>query len=110
MIYCDIDLFKSINDKYGHATGDMVLNKFSKTMKENIRECDFIGRWGGEEFIIFATETDILSAEKLAEKLREKIMELCVEPTEQVTCGFGVAQKTDAESFDDLCEQADKAL
>lgn len=110
LIYCDLDLFKLINDEYGHAVGDMILKKFTATINENLRSTDFMGRWGGEEFIIFATETDLASAEKLAQKLRKKTMQLSVEPVKQLTCSFGVAQRLDNESFDELCERADKAL
>ncbi|MDA3908708.1 MAG: GGDEF domain-containing protein [Sulfurimonas sp.] len=110
IIFCDIDLFKAVNDEYGHAVGDMVIKTFANTLQNNLRTNDFIGRWGGEEFIIFTTETDLESAEKLAQKLRKKIMEISIEPVKQVTCSFGVAQRLDNESFEDLCERADKAL
>lgn len=110
MIYCDIDFFKLINDQHGHAVGDEVLKKFAKTLKENLRSSDYLCRWGGEEFIILATEIDLVSAEKLSEKLRHKIMELSIQPVEQVTCSFGVAAKKESELFEELCERADQAL
>ncbi|MCP4295645.1 MAG: diguanylate cyclase [Proteobacteria bacterium] len=110
MIYCDIDFFKLINDQHGHAVGDEVLKKFAKTLKENLRSSDYLGRWGGEEFIILTTEIDLVSAEKLSEKLRQKIMELSIQPVEQVTCSFGVAEKKGGELFEALCERADQAL
>lgn len=110
LIYCDIDFFKSVNDQHGHAIGDKVLKKFAKTLKENLRSNDYVGRWGGEEFIVLATEADLASAEKLSEKLRQKIMALSVHPVKQVTSSFGVAQKKKDESFAALCERADQAL
>lgn len=110
IIFCDIDLFKLINDEYSHSTGDRVLQEFTKTIMNNLRTNDHVSRWGGEEFLISATETDLASAEQLAQKLRKKIMELSVKPVEHVTCSFGVAQRIDGESFADLCERADKAL
>ncbi|MCK4737700.1 MAG: diguanylate cyclase [Sulfurimonas sp.] len=111
LIFCDIDFFKHINDEYSHSTGDRVLKEFAKTIMNNLRTNDYICRWGGEEFLIFATETNLDSAEKLAQKLRKKIMELSIKPIEQqVTCSFGVAQRIDGESFNELCERADEAL
>jgi diguanylate cyclase (GGDEF)-like protein len=110
LIYCDIDFFKLVNDKHGHAAGDIVLEAFAKSIKKNLRSNDLIGRWGGEEFIIFAPQTDLISAEKLAQKLRKEIMQLSFKDVGQLTCSFGVAQKNKNESFDELCERADKAL
>ncbi len=110
MIFCDIDFFKLINDQHGHAVGDEVLKKFAKTLTENLRSSDYLGRWGGEEFIILATEIDLVSAKTLSEKLRHKIMELSIQPVKQVTCSFGVAQKKESELFEELYERADQAL
>ena len=58
MIYCDIDFFKLINDQHGHAVGDEVLKTFAKTLKENLRSSDYLGRWGGEEFIILVPDRE----------------------------------------------------
>ncbi|MCK4974562.1 MAG: diguanylate cyclase [Sulfurimonas sp.] len=111
LIFCDIDFFKHINDQYSHSTGDRVLKEFAGAIMSNLRTNDYICRWGGEEFLIFATETNLDSAEKLAQKLRKKIMRLSIKPIEQqVTCSFGVAQRVDGESFNELCERADRAL
>ncbi|MEW8025586.1 MAG: diguanylate cyclase [Candidatus Thiodiazotropha sp.] len=110
MIYCDIDFFKSINDQHGHAAGDEILKIFATTLKQNVRVNDYVGRWGGEEFVILAVETDLASAEKLSEKLRRKIMKTSVMNVGQVTSSFGVAEKKKGESFEMLCERADQAL
>jgi len=110
LIFCDIDFFKSINDQFGHAVGDEVLRKFALSIKENLRTHDYLCRWGGEEFVILAVENDLDSAGNLAEKLRQTIMKLAVHPVPSITCSFGVAQKEKDETFDQLCERADKAL
>lgn len=110
MIYCDIDFFKSINDQHGHAAGDEILKIFATTLKQNVRINDYVGRWGGEEFVILAVETDLASAEKLSEKLRRNIMETSVLNVGQVTSSFGVAEKKKGEIFEKLCERADQAL
>ncbi|MES9830475.1 MAG: diguanylate cyclase [Candidatus Thiodiazotropha sp.] len=110
MIYCDIDFFKSINDQHGHAVGDEILKTFATTLKKNVRINDCVGRWGGEEFVILAVETDLASAVKLSEKLRRMIMETSVMNVGQVTSSFGVAEKKKGETFEMLCERADQAL
>ena len=110
IIYCDIDFFKLVNDKYGHAIGDEVLKKFVETIKIYLRSSDYFGRWGGEEFIIMALEVDLSDAVKLAEKLRKEIMSLSIDPIGNLTSSFGVAQKQEGESFVALCERADRAL
>ncbi|QFR50260.1 diguanylate cyclase [Sulfurimonas lithotrophica] len=110
LIYCDIDKFKSVNDNYGHSMGDQVLEAFAKTVKSHIRDSDLFGRWGGEEFIILAVETDESQAQQLADHLRKLVMDIKVLPSEQVTCSFGVSQLKNNESFEELCERADKAV
>ncbi len=110
LIYCDIDHFKSINDGYGHGVGDQVLKGFALLLKENIRGTDYLGRWGGEEFVIAVPNTEAPLAVELAEKLRLKVLTLRIDPVEQITCSFGVAQKLPKESLHELCERADQAL
>lgn len=70
LILLDVDDFKMINDTYGHNVGDRVLRTLSKLLKSSIRESDFFGRWGGEEFMIVTPNTGAESAAFLAEKLR----------------------------------------
>ncbi|WP_434339649.1 diguanylate cyclase domain-containing protein [Motilimonas cestriensis] len=69
----DIDHFKSVNDQHGHLAGDEVLQQVARVMQENIREVDFIGRWGGEEFIAILTGTGKQGALEFAEKIRNEI-------------------------------------
>ena len=110
LIFCDIDKFKSINDNYGHSIGDEVLQAFAHSIKSHIRQSDLFARWGGEEFIILAVETDESNASQLADNLRKIIMELKVQPVKQITCSFGVAELKKDESFEQLCERADQAV
>ena len=110
LIFCDIDLFKAINDQHGHAVGDQVLVEFARVFKETLRGTDYIGRWGGEEFIVLCVDTDLEAAKRLSEMLRQKIMALSIESVSKLTCSFGVAQKKEAETFDALCKRADQAL
>ena len=71
--FVDIDHFKAVNDSYGHAAGDIVLRDVAQTLTENLRASDLIGRYGGEEFMLILTETDVEEAATLSEKLRELI-------------------------------------
>lgn len=112
LIIFDIDYFKRINDKYGHNVGDYVLKKLSKIVKDSIRKSDFLFRWGGEEFIVLAPETDINGAEKLAEKLRKAVEDFEFDTIKYVTISLGVAQYNDKKDkdIDSLINRADKAL
>jgi diguanylate cyclase (GGDEF)-like protein len=110
LIFCDIDKFKPINDKYGHAVGDRALQAFANVLQSEIRSSDYVARWGGEEFVILVSENNSTQAAELAEKLRKSVMSLSVPPIEQMTCSFGVAQIMKGESFKQLCNRADAAV
>ncbi|MFT9487344.1 GGDEF domain-containing protein [Tepidibacillus decaturensis] len=71
LIMLDIDRFKSINDRFGHNTGDLVLKRMAETIKNRIRRIDTLARWGGEEFVILLPETTVNKAAVLAEELRK---------------------------------------
>jgi len=68
--FVDIDHFKTVNDNYGHATGDVVLRGVAQAIKDNLRASDQVGRYGGEEFMLLLTETDVEEGAILTEKLR----------------------------------------
>lgn len=70
VLFVDIDHFKLINDTYGHDTGDQVLSSVAQTMRRSLRATDFLGRWGGEEFLLVIYNTDPLQLMNIAEKLR----------------------------------------
>ncbi len=111
----DIDNFKTINDKKGHAVGDFVLEKISKVMMEVIRDTDYVVRYGGEEFIIILPETPLDKAEALAERLRNKIEETLIKPPNEeqfsITVSIGISCFTDKiNSFDKLVSSADFAM
>ncbi len=110
----DIDYFKSVNDKYGHAVGDEVLKEFANVTKRQLRDSDLFARYGGEEFVIVLPNTGIEGAEKLADKIRHTIANhyLVTEKGEiQITISIGVSalNKQDT-SLDDILSRADKAL
>jgi diguanylate cyclase (GGDEF)-like protein len=74
--FVDIDHFKAVNDSYGHASGDIVLRGVAQTIAENLRTSDLIGRYGGEEFMLILTETDVEEGAALSEKLRKRVERL----------------------------------
>lgn len=75
VLIADVDLFKHVNDEYGHAAGDAVLVKVAATLAGALRTEDTVGRWGGEEFIVVAAQTGPAAAEQLAERLRAAVAE-----------------------------------
>lgn len=111
VIILDIDNFKSVNDNYGHQTGDSVLKEVSNIVKENSRTSDTIGRWGGEEFLIILPKTSLKEACKVAEKLRNIIELYDFTTVGYKTCSFGVSSvEEETQSEQKLIEKADKAL
>jgi len=115
IIMVDIDFFKKINDNYGHAAGDIIIQRMADIMLDFIRKSDIVARIGGEEFVILLPNTDLQGAVKLASKLREQVAEETVKTTHgdhvQFTISLGVAalENTDT-TIDTLLNNADKAL
>jgi len=110
IIMFDLDLFKKVNDTFGHPAGDEVLVKVSDTLRSVIRDSDSAGRYGGEEFLILLPSTDLKSAVLVAEKVRKDIAKLTFEhPELQVTISGGVAAYSTQNTLD-LINQADQLL
>ena len=80
LLMIDLDQFKQLNDRYGHAAGDRVLLRFSTMVQQQLRESDLFGRLGGEEFAILLPETDEAQATAIAERLRSAMAESPAEP------------------------------
>ncbi|MBU1990119.1 diguanylate cyclase [bacterium] len=111
IIMLDIDLFKDINDNYGHDVGDKILIQIVEILNKNIRSTDILGRWGGEEFLIICPEMDLSGAKTLAEKLRQKIEEFDFGLAENQTCSFGLTQYNRFDtSSNEIVKRADNAL
>jgi diguanylate cyclase (GGDEF)-like protein len=110
IIMFDIDHFKSINDIHGHDAGDYVLKDISKIVSQNIRENDVFVRWGGEEFLIVAPETDINHAKLLADKLRTMIREFHFDKIGNISSSFGVAQFNEEEDMGNFIKRVDNIL
>lgn len=110
MIVFDLDHFKAINDRHGHAVGDLVLQVVARLVRDNLRLADVFARWGGEEFVILAPETSGEEAERLAEKLRLLFREHRSASVPRFTASFGVAAWAPEEDLKGLFARADRAL
>jgi len=114
LIMGDIDNFKAVNDRYGHDCGDFVLMSLANEIRSMLRKQDIIGRWGGEEFLIFLPETDLDGGQLISEKIREKITDAiyCEEdgPPISITMTFGVAVYDRPMHIDQCIKLADLAM
>ena len=120
MLMIDIDLFKEVNDKHGHAAGDKTIKEVANIIKDTIRTSDIVFRVGGEEFAVFLPDTDVEGAKVIADKIRENIEEAkifnrtvsigCM-GTDQLEIWSEKQDKFDMqEIMNDLKKGADKAL
>ncbi|MEZ6065567.1 MAG: diguanylate cyclase [Planctomycetaceae bacterium] len=112
LIFLDLDHFKSVNDTYGHATGDRVLVKLTRLIEDELYSGETICRFGGEEFVILCPETRLADAETRAERLRSAVSanELAKPDPVVITASFGVAQIEAGDTIETLIERADQAL
>ena len=110
IVMFDIDLFKEINDRYGHYWGDEILKKVCKIISERIRKSDFFARWGGDEFMIVMEGITADEARHLIEKLREEIAAYDFRLEHRVSCSFGITALCDDDSIDTVLDRVDKAL
>lgn len=110
----DIDHFKTLNDSYGHLAGDVVLKEICSVIKDNIRQVDFVGRWGGEEFALVLPETDMKEAKVVAERIRRQTQLKYIQAYGEllkVTLSIGIAIfPDDSSNIEKLIDQADQAL
>ena len=106
----DIDRFKEVNDTYGHNTGDYVLKTLTQIAKMNMRDIDYLIRWGGEEFIVIALDTDLRGVEVLSEKIRKAIENYEFENVKHITVSFGVTQFKQDDTEDSFIKRVDDAL
>jgi diguanylate cyclase (GGDEF)-like protein len=114
LLMLDVDHFKAINDRYGHTTGDRVLQSLAENCVTNLREHDRVARWGGEEFCVLLPCTGIKTAVAIAEKLRRQIAatELIVgDAVVAATTSIGVAEVLASDiNHTEVLERADRAL
>ncbi len=113
IVMIDADNFKEVNDMHGHLAGDVVLKEIASCINSQVRKTDYLGRYGGEEFVLVLPETSLYSAVQLAEKLRKKLESHSIKIGKKclkITASFGVSSlenKTDSSSF---LQEADERL
>jgi len=110
LMIIDIDYFKSVNDTFGHATGDKVLMQLSEIISKSIREHDKFYRIGGEEFAIFSIHKSLEDATEFAERLRKEIKASQFEKIGSITISIGIAQLHAHDTGAKLFDRADMAL
>lgn len=110
---CDIDDFKSVNDTYGHDVGDLALVECARIMKEQVRGTDYVGRWGGEEFLFILPDTSPSGTLVVVERIRKMIENAVITyngGTLKLTVSFGLCFEYEDFAQKLMIEYADKAL
>ena len=112
LLMLDIDNFKSVNDRYGHAVGDRVLKYVADALHDFVRDEDLISRFGGDEFLVFFPETELAQAEAVAERVRAQIEKAVIDPDSncQVTVSIGCTQISEGEDLARAITRGDGAL
>jgi two-component system, cell cycle response regulator len=114
VVLLDVDHFKHINDKRGHAAGDAVLTAVGKLLNGALRTCDLVARWGGEEFVLVLPSTPLEGAEQTAERVREMLEHADIKDGNgdriPVTASFGVACYAGGENLEQVVDRADRAM
>jgi len=109
----DLDLFKQVNDQYGHAVGDAVLRGFAGAAHGALREQDTLARWGGEEFLLLLPEATPQAARQVLERIVTRVHALQIDgmtPARRISFSAGLAERRDGEPFTEAISRADKAL
>jgi diguanylate cyclase (GGDEF)-like protein len=110
LLAIDLDLFKQVNDRHGHAAGDEVLKATVACIRSRIRRGDMLFRTGGEEFVVLLPRSSAADAARVAEDLRSLIEQTELLPQVRVTVSIGVAMQLVAQGAEDWVQQADRAL
>jgi len=110
LLMLDVDHFKQVNDTFGHQVGDDVLIKIADTITHTCRQTDFVGRYGGEEFLIVLPQTDGAQAKDLAERIRESVSALSEHFAFAVSCSIGIAALKNDSDMHTFIKRADEAV
>ncbi|MBF0265644.1 MAG: diguanylate cyclase [Gammaproteobacteria bacterium] len=110
LIYFDIDHFKKINDSYGHRVGDEILIDVVKVVLHQLRDIDYLGRWGGDEFLILLSETSLMYADHVAQRICSEVEQYPFNKVDEVSISLGVVEYKTNESIDALINRADTSL
>ena len=111
LVFIDLDDFKAVNDRFGHAAGDALLSTFARTLKAGVRATDLVSRLGGDEFILLLEETDAESARLVVSNLRETIAAQLAQSSFPVTASMGVVTfVAPPASVDEMVHAADELM
>ncbi len=113
IILCDLDHFKSINDKFGHNVGDYILVEVARIFRNNSRKTDMVFRWGGEEFLFLLTATELKGGFVSGEKIREKIEKTIFKYDQQIipiTISMGISCYKKGLTMEECIKEADDNL
>ncbi len=110
IILLDIDHFKRINDSHGHQVGDRTLVGITERICTQLRDADMLFRWGGEEFMVVAPNTDLAAASRVADRMRREIEQSPLVPAGIITCSLGCSEFRRNDSTDSFIQRADRAL
>ena len=110
LIMFDIDFFKEVNDEFGHVVGDQVLVKLTEDIATQVRLEDTFARFGGEEFVIILSNSNIEQVIEKAETLRQYVKEIVFNNDIIITLSFGVTQFKQGESSKEMFQRVDEAL
>ncbi len=112
LIICDLDLFKQVNDTFGHQAGDDVIKSMADVLKDSCRAGDLVARYGGEEFVMLCADCDNATAARRAEEIRKNISRISQPRMEgkSISASFGVTEIQPGDSPDTMLRRADRAL
>jgi diguanylate cyclase (GGDEF)-like protein len=111
VVMADLDRFKSLNDRFGHETGDRALRVFAETLRDLVRTEDLTCRFGGEEFVVLLPGIETHEAVEIVERVREALAQTTRRgDVPSFTASYGIAESTEASDFEDLLHRADRAL
>lgn len=115
LVLMDIDDFKKVNDSFGHQVGDMVLKEVAERIRSAVRDYDYVGRYGGEEFMVIMVDCDLEDAKRRAEDLRSVISSNSFNGSDfsialSVSVGVSVSKPQDFKDHSDIVKRVDKAL
>ncbi|WP_426133630.1 diguanylate cyclase domain-containing protein [Pseudomonas sp. PWP3-1b2] len=110
LVAMDIDDFKPINDRYGHAVGDQTLIRVVRAIEACVRPGDLLARWGGDEFVVVLPDSSLADARALAERIRQRVTQVPAIGGFKVTLSLGVVERCSGETPAALMARADQAL
>ena len=111
VMMADVDKFKSINDNFGHSTGDAVLRSVAQKLSENIRKSDIAGRYGGDEFVVILSKITTDEAREIAQRILNSVLSITIgELSPGVSLSIGLACQSDEKNVLEVVEKADRAM